>query len=440
MPRTASRHPLALMIVASATLVAACTSGPSDRSAPSHGEGTAADEQAPLDDLAAEDPDERPERSLRELAPQTVGPLTEPVRERSVGCDPDRFAFVQDGCQPAGMIELSELVTGGPSPDAIPSIDEPRFESVDEAGEWLDDRSPVVVLDHAGVTRLYPLEILIRHEIVNDRIGDTAVAVTYCPLCNSALAFERTMPGPDGPEVLEFGTTGRLWRSNLVMYDRQHLGLWSQFTGQSIVGERFLGDALTRLPTSLLGFRTAAELVPEAEVLSRDTGLDVDYQLTPYVSFDQEDARPGFLRHEPDDRLPPMTRVVGIGRGSTSVAVLLDHLRAEEVVELTLDGDPVTVWWTAGQASVLGSSRVESGRELGQTVVHLAEHEGRRLSFEPAGEGRFVDRQTGSTWDLRGHAVDGPLGGAVLEPIASDDVLWFAWAVYRPDTTIVGER
>lgn len=409
--------------------------GPAD--AAPDGDGVPEGDGAPDD--GASDTDDRPaERSLRELAPQTVGALTEPVRERSVGCDEDRLAFDQDGCEPAGMIELSQLVAGGPAPDAIPSIDEPRFESVADAGTWLGERSPVVLLEHGGVARLYPLEILVRHEIVNDDVAGDPVAVTYCPLCNSALAFDRTTEGPEGPEVLDFGTTGKLWRSNLVMYDRQHLGLWSQFTGQAIVGERHLGQHLTRLPTSLVGFGTAAELVPDAEVLSRDTGLDVDYELTPYVSFDREDTTPAFLRHDPDDRLPPMTRVVGIGRDRSSVAVVLDHLAEEEVVDLDLAGDPVTVWWAAGQASILGGLRASEGVELGQAAVYVAEHEGRTLTFEPAGDGRFVDEPTGSTWDLRGHAVDGPLSGATLEPVARDEVLWFAWAVFRPNTRIVG--
>jgi len=441
--RRVSRYGLPVLLIAVALVLAACTDDPSDE--PSAGAETDADStggqppDAPEDEAASSDgPDDQPEDNLRELAPRTVGPLTEPVRERSIGCDPDRFAFFQDDCEPAAMIELSELVTGGPEPDAIPSIDDPQFESIAEAGEWLGDRSPVVVLEHGGDTRLYPLEILVRHEIVNDEVGGEPVAVTYCPLCNSALTFERTLDGPDGPEVLEFGTTGRLWRSNLVMYDREHLGLWSQFTGQAIVGERFLGELLERIPTSLLGFSTAAELAPDARVLTRETGLDVDYEITPYVSFDREDTRPAFLRNEPDDRLPPMTRVVGIGRGSESVAVVLDHLATEQVVELELDADPITVWWTPGQASILGGLRAEDGVELGQTVTYVASHDGRRLTFEPAGEGRFVDTQTGSAWDLRGRAVDGPLEGEALEPVARDDVLWFAWAVYRPETTIVG--
>lgn len=445
---------LLLLLVALAGLLAACTDtasndppdptqdNPADAATeppgPTADKAPNRDDRPDRDDPDGSDGEDRTERNLRELAPRTTGPLTEPVRDRSVDCDPDRLAFFQDDCQPAAMIELSELVAGGPGPDDIPSIDDPRFESVADAGAWLDDRSPVVMLELDGITRLYPLEILVRHEIVNDEIAGGPVAVTYCPLCNSALAFERTMDGPDGPEILEFGTSGRLWRSNLVMYDREHLGLWSQFTGQAIVGERFLGDALPRIPTSLLGFASAAELAPDAEVLSRDTGLDVDYELTPYVSFDREDTRPAFLRNDPDDRLPPMTRVVGIGRGSTSVAVVLGHLAVEEVVELELDGDPVTVWWTPGQASVLGSRRVEDGRELGQAVVYVAQHDGDPLTFEPTGGGRFADHQTGSTWDLRGRAVDGPLLGAELEPVPRDDVLWFAWAVYRPLTTVVG--
>ena len=431
---------LVLLLAAVAAIAAACTDadiGAEDRRA-----GEVIIERPPEHDR--DDGDDVPiaeqplEDRLRALAPRTVGPLTEPIRETSVGCEDDGFVFDQPGCEPAAMIELSELVTGGPAPDGIPSIDDPRFETVPAAAAWLDERSPVIVLEHGDVVRLYPLEILIRHEIVNDVVAGDPIAVTYCPLCNSALAFDRVIKGPDGPEVLEFGTTGRLWRSNLVMYDRQHLELWTQFTGQQLVGERFLGRTLDRRSTSLLGFGTAAGLYPDAEVLSRDTGSDHDYERTPYVFYDREDNVPPFLRGDADDRLPPMTRVVGIHRNSASAAVVVDHLAVEEVVELEVAGDPITVWWAPGQASVLERARVEDGKEVGQAVVFLAEHDGRTLRFAATGGGRFEDVQTGSIWDLRGEAVAGPLAGARLTPLPRDDALWFAWAVFRPDTTVVG--
>ena len=367
-----------------------------------------------------------------------TGTIDEPVRAVSEGCDPDEFHWRQRDCRPAAMIDVDEIFSGGPPPDGIPPIDDPVFEPIDAAAEWLQDTSPVLVVELDDEVRLYPLAILTWHEIVNDRLGDEPIAVTYCPLCNSALVFSRTVDGPDGPEVLDFGTSGRLWRSNLVMYDRQHLGLWTQFTGQAIVGDRWLGTTLERIPSSLLGFGDAASLAPDAEVLSRETGRVFDYGRNPYVAYDAEDNSPRFFREDADPTLPEMTRIVGLGGETDATAITLDHLREERVVEVDLDGGQVTVWWAPGQASALDTERIDEAADVGQTVAFDATHDGRTLRFEPSGDNRFVDDATGSTWDLRGRAVDGPLAGDRLNAIARDDTFWFVWAVYRPTSELVG--
>ena len=129
-------------------------------------------------------------------------------------------------------VPLSEIVSGGPGRDGIPPIDEPHFTSAGEAAGWLDPREPVMVVVEADDARAYPLQILIWHEIVNDTVGGIPVAVSYCPLCNSAVAYDRRLDG----RVLEFGTSGRLYQSALVMYDRQTESLWSHFTGQGVIG------------------------------------------------------------------------------------------------------------------------------------------------------------------------------------------------------------
>ena len=341
--------------------------------------------------------------------------------------------------QPSSTIPIDEIVSGGPPPDGIPPIDDPSFETFDDAAEWLSDDSPVMAVRAENETRVYPLAILTWHEIVNDTIDDEPVVVTYCPLCNSGLAFSAEIDG----YVLDFGTSGRLWRSNLVMYDRQYGNLWTQFTGEAIVGERFLGQELDRVPTTLQGFAEVRATDPEAAVLSRDTGHSRNYGRNPYTGYDAKDNDPFLFRDEVDERFEAMTRVVGFPDGD-GTAVLLDHLAEEQVVEFDDENTPVTLWWAPGQASALDTVDIDEGRDVGQTAAFIPEVNGQQLSFEPAidmtgGEGavRFRDTETGSGWNLAGRAVEGELEGERLEAVSIDDTFWFVWAVFKPDTDII---
>jgi hypothetical protein len=366
------------------------------------------------------------------------GTPREPIRATSEGCEAGEFHWQQGDCEPAHSIPLDEIVSGGPPPDGIPPIDEPVYESIEQAASWLDDTSPVMVVDVEGDVRAYPLAILTWHEIVNDTVGGLPLVITYCPLCNSALVFERTVDGPDGEELLDFGTSGRLYLSNLVMYDRQHRNLWTQFEGEGVVGEPFLGAQLTRVPAWLFGFAELTELHPQAQVLSRDTGFDRDYGRNPYTGYDTEDRDPFLFRGELDDRFPPMTRLVGLAAGGEAVAVTLDHLVDQRAVDVELDDQPVVVLWTPGQASALDTASIDAGRDVGQTAAFVSELDGTRLSLLPSEtDGRFVDAETGSVFDLRGRALDGPLEGQQLEAIAHDDTFWFVWVAFRPDTELV---
>jgi hypothetical protein len=367
----------------------------------------------------------------------SAGPR-EPIRTTSEGCTDGEFHWDVAGCDPAHSVPLDQIISGGPPPDGIPPIDDPAYESVEDAGAWLDETSPVMVVDVDGDVRAFPLAILTWHEIVNDVIGGVPLVVTYCPLCNSALVFERTIAGPDGDEVLDFGTSGRLFASNLVMYDRQHRNLWTQFEGEGIVGDRFLGTRLTRVPAWLFGYGELAELHPDAQVLSRETGYARDYGRNPYTGYDDPDNDPFLFRGDLDERLPPMTRLVGVG-DETPVGILLERLEQERTVQVEVDGRDVVVVWAPGQASALDTASIADGRDVGQTAAFVA-----TLDDEPvtlvAGpqDGRFIDERTGSTFDLRGRALDGPLAGQQLTAIPHDDTFWFVWVAFRPDTEVVG--
>ncbi|CAN5921814.1 DUF3179 domain-containing protein [soil metagenome] len=329
-------------------------------------------------------------------------------------------------------VPLSEIRSGGPPPDGIPPIDDPVFEDVAAAGEWLTDTDPVLVVDRDGDTRAYPLAILTFHEIVNDEVGGEPLVVTYCPLCNSGLVFERTVDG----EVLDFGTSGRLWNSNLVMYDRSSRSLWSQFTGEAIVGER-LGTTLTRVPMQIVAFSDIVAQLPDAQVLSRETGHQRPYGNNPYAGYDSGES-PFLFDGETGGPLPQMARVVTTGDDADPVAYPLETLQQERVVTDTVDGEPVVVLWAPGTASALDAADISESKDIGATGVFRPVADGDELTLKPDGDEQFRDDETGSTWTVLGTAVDGPLQGAQLERVPHDDTFWFVQFAFRPETRVAG--
>ncbi len=326
-------------------------------------------------------------------------------------------------------ISFSEVLSGGPPKDGIPAIDAPMFESASRAAEWLDPREPVLILTSNGETRMYPVQILMWHEIVNDVLGGVPVAVTYCPLCNTGIAFNALLESPDGEAVdLDFGTTGRLRLSNLLMYDRQTETWWQQATGYGVIG-RYTGLQLEVLPLLTLGFAQARALYPDAEVLSRDTGFGRSYGINPYTRYDQSQP---FLYRGPavpaDFR--PTDRVVVARIGAEEVAFPYPDLRRELVVQAELSSEPVVALWEPGVASALDTRAIAEGRDVGTANVFRPVIDGNVLNLI-ARDGQIVDQETGSTWNAAGRAVSGPLAGRELPPLPSVQHFWFSWAAFR---------
>ncbi len=289
------------------------------------------------------------------------------------------------------LVPLSEFQAGGPDKDGIPALDHPRFASASSIG-WLASREPVIELAVGRDVRAYPLQILIWHEIVNDRIGGVPVAVTFCPLCNTALAFDRRIRR----RTLSFGTTGNLRDSDLVMYDRQSESWWQQFGGQALVG-RYAGTKLRQLPARIVAWRTFARLHPRSLVLTRATGFSRPYGKNPYTGYDDASSPPFFpTAHSGDHRLQPKERVVFLERGDEAVAVPFTLLRRRHVIHVTVGRHHLVVRWRGGVASALDSGRIPRGRDVGSASV----------------------TEKG-------------------KPVAFDEPFWFAVAAFRPRTRIV---
>ena len=328
-------------------------------------------------------------------------------------------------------VDMDEIVSGGPPKDGIRAVDLPRFVSVEEADEWIGDREPVAVVRLGGEVKAYPLQILIYHEIVNDQVGGEFVSVTYCPLCNTTLAFDRRFDG----RLLDFGTTGRLRHSDLIMYDRQTETWWQQATGEGLIGE-YAGEELTFIPAPLLSWRDVKDQSPEAKVLSRETGFDRPYGRNPYVGYDRQGPFPDYFKGKRDRRLPMMERIVALREGDRTVAVPFSELEDHRVAGLDLGTRNVVVFWAPGTASAVDNGRIDRGRDVGSSAVFDARADGRPLTFEPEGDGRFRDRETDSLWNMSGQAVDGELLGTQLDEVAHGNHFWFAWAAFLPDTEV----
>ena len=332
------------------------------------------------------------------------------------------------------LVPLDEIISGGPVPDGIPAIDRPTFVDPPDAAVWIVAKEPVLALQINGDARAYPLQILMWHEIVNDVVGGVPVTVTYCPLCNSGIVFERTIDGT----TLDFGTSGKLHKSDLVMYDRQSHSLWAQMEGRAIVGAR-AGTRLKLVPANTLSFEEWRASHRDGKVLSRDTGYSRSYGTNPYESYDEPQLRPFLFRGKLDPRRPPKERVVGIKLGEAPRAYPWPVLAERRVVHDCLGDQELVILYQPGTLSALDAQEIQRSRAVGATGAFRRVLESRALTFEATGEG-FRDRETGSSWTLLGHAVKGPLAGRRLAAVPHIDAFWFAWAAFNPTTSVYTGR
>ncbi len=360
--------------------------------------------------------------------------------------DPSQVAYVAD-------LDLSLLGLGCPSRDCIPSIDQPQFETPTEANSWLKPTDLVASVTYNGVTKAYPVKILNWHEIVNDDFNGVPLAVTYCPLCHSSLVFIRpTIAG----RILEFGVSGRLYKSDLVMYDRQTGSFWSQIEGRAIIGP-LAGKRLEYVPAEMMTWQKWQELYSVAWVLARPTlqtavggqpnrsqlqepqaswrgrrpqivdpsGATLsqdflrDYDFDPY-SWYKADNTNTFGTPFADERLPAKTTIWGIELNGAAKAYVPESVATWGALNDELGGRPILVLWDPQRQVVKFFARRLSDRTL---------------TFNRR-DGQIIDAETQSVWNTDGQAESGPLEGTQLRQLPGISAFWFAWLAFHLKTEL----
>lgn len=386
---------------------------------------------ASIDDAAAEETTTEAPMSTAAATPTTV---SAEAASSALPAGPSALDEPGSGEFPEPLVPLDEIISGGPPPDGIPPIEDPVFLDVADNLEILDPVESIVALEINGDARAYPIRVMIWHEIVNDTVGGEAVSVTYCPLCNSAVTYRREINGVE----TTFGTSGRLFASALVMYDRATESLWTHFDGKAIVGV-LTGTQLEAIGSPLMAWGDFVNAYPTGKVLDwNETGFRRDYGRNPYEGYDDDTTQPFLFRGALDDRGLAKQRVVGIALADEAVAYDLNSLSEGEAsaTNIVIADQNLVILWKAGQASALDEGILEEGRDVGSVGVFSRVIDGRSLTFVAEGD-QFMDEETESIWLISGNAISGPLEGSSLDRVEHLDTFWFSWSIYQPETVFI---
>ncbi|MGB7337970.1 MAG: DUF3179 domain-containing protein [Phototrophicaceae bacterium] len=330
-------------------------------------------------------------------------------------------------------VNPDDIVYGGVARDTrIIPIDAPLFASARISSAEFNPFEPVIVVDYNNIERAYPLTILAMHEIVNDSLGDIPIAVTFCPLCNSAVVYRREVDG----QILRMGVSGNFYGNNFLMYDHLTQSWWYQFTGEALVGD-LTGKTLTIIPSQVVGFRIYADRYPDGEVLIGDANNpNINYDLTPYNVY-QNTRSPALTQSDYDPRLGTMERVLSTTINDVPIAYPFSVLQNVGVINHEMDGEAVVVFWQSGAISALENPSASSN-DIGQAAAFGRELNGQILTFR-YDDGRIFDNETHSEWNIFGEAIAGELLGEALYDYQCFTHFWFAWSSAHPDTLVYSQ-
>ena len=343
--------------------------------------------------------------------------------------DPEFATFLQDD-QPS-RIRFEEILWGGVVVDGIPALSDPIMISAGQA-DYLEIDEPVFGIALNGEARAYPLRVMDWHEMANDVIGGVPVSLAYCTLCGAGIAFDGR--ASDG-RTYTFGSSGFLYRSNKLMYDRQTHTLWNQLTGEPVLGELAGTDLqLSILPIVLTSWSDWLEQHPETQVLSLETGYERPYELGAaygdYFSFEGT----MFPVWQRSDELETKARVYALYLDGVPMAYALDRLVEEQVVNDLVGETPVVLVAQRGTVEVEGLNRRIGPVTYGSGGEVRAFHRGEYIFSPGSSPGTVLDEQ-GNTWQVTEEALIGP-DNKTAPRLGGHLAYWFGWFAFFPNTLV----
>ena len=339
-------------------------------------------------------------------------------------------------------VNLSEIQIVLPK-GSFKSLDYPTFVGKSEGLQQFFAKEPVIVIEIGGLAKAYPLNILTIHEIANDTLSGVPILVTYCPLCNSGIVFNRVLKYQGKKRILEFEPSGMLRNSDMVMLDRTTETLWQQLTGTAIVGT-YDSAQLDILPSLIISVSEFFTRYPNGKILSKKTGFaqaEKMYGHNPYTNYDTKTTplQQFFNSDKVDKRLPAMERIVDIEYRGDYKIYPYKSVAKKGVINDTFNTKKVVLFYKPGTVSILDKNDITNSKEVGTVTVFNAVINNKALVFK-AKKGAFIDDETHSKWDITGYCYEGPFKGKQLQIEPHGNHFAFAWLAFHPESEIYVEK
>lgn len=337
-------------------------------------------------------------------------------------------------------VELSELTLAA-AKDELQTLNYPKFISKSDHHNHFYPHEPVVVITHEGRAKAYPLSLLTPFELANDSFGGQELMVTYCPMCNAAVVFNRTVNYNGENHLLNFGISGILMHNDMVMYDRNTHSWWEQLMGTAIAGE-LSGTTMEFMPSMLISVKDFFDRFPDGQIMSPEKIKMVKshhHRAFHHMEHDSSKLESTFfLPEKTDPRLPPLERVLDIHIQDHITIYPYHMLAKEQVINQEFDGVNFSIFYHGETVSVLDEDKLNHSKHVGSATAFRTQVDGKVLTFKKDGD-YFKDDQTGSIWDITGYCREGEMKGKQLWLIPHSNHFAFAFLAFFPESEIYGQ-
>lgn len=334
------------------------------------------------------------------------------------------------------IVDLQEFKSLMPR-DGFEVFNNPKFILKEEAYDLYFRFEPVISVEIEGEARAYPLNVLTFHEIANDEIKGIPISVTYCPLCNAGIVYDRRFKDGDKEYVFDMAVSGMLRKSDMVMWDKQTETWWQQLTGEGLVGE-LSGQQLDFFPSLIISVDEFFASYPDGKIMLSHLSdyYGSRYGSNPYNNYDSIGNQGSkFFDDEIDGRLPAMERVVDIENGGKYKIYPFKAIRKKKVINDGFEGKKIVIFYAGKTVSVLDEENIKDSQHVGTVTVFSSIVDGKQLLFKHK-KGMYIDKETGSKWDITGRCLEGIYKGKQLVTEVHSNHFAFAWLAFHPESEI----